>query len=133
MDDVICSNTPQLEPIKPSEASQKERDKHHMVPIQMQNLKSEEMTLSVKRKQNPRHRQQPSGCQGRAWEGCSGGLGSAGVSFYTGWINSPTVAIAHGTIFNILRQTIMVKKVNKDAHICITELLCYTTVTDTTF
>ena len=43
------------------------------------------MNLSMKQKQNNRHREQTGGCQrwGALGEGWSGRLGSADVSFYT--------------------------------------------------
>ena len=54
----------QLEILIPSEVSQKERDKYHMIPLIRGIKNMAQMNLSVNQKHTHRHREQTCDCQG---------------------------------------------------------------------
>ena len=62
----------QLEIIILSEVSQKEKDKYHMIPLICGILNMTQMNLSMKQKQNHKHREQTGGYQGGGRDGVGG-------------------------------------------------------------
>ena len=62
----------QLDIIIPSEVSQKEKDKNHVISLTCRFSNMTQMNLPTKQKQTHRHREQICGCQGeegREWDG----------------------------------------------------------------
>ena len=82
-----------------------------------------QMNLSVKQKQDRRHREQTGGCQGRGCEGWIGRLGLADVSFlYVGWINNKVLRYSTGNYqYPLINHN---GKEYEKEYICITESLC---------
>ena len=62
----------QLEIIKLSEVSQKEKDKYHMISLICGTQNMIQMNLSMKQKQTRGHREQTCGCQGEGGQGRDG-------------------------------------------------------------
>ena len=73
-----------LEIIIPSEVSQKEKEKYHMILLTRGIQNTTQMNLSTKQKQTHKHREETSSCQGggQVGQGRIGSLGLAEANYY---------------------------------------------------
>ena len=68
----ICSNMDTTRDFLPSEVSQKQKDKYHMIPLICVIKNMTQMIPSTKQKLTHRHKEQTCGCQGeqsKEWDG----------------------------------------------------------------